>query len=170
MSYVFISYSRSERAYARRLAAYLRDEHRIVAWMDDEITTGARWDTVLQKKIDGCSAVIVLMTPAAASSHWVGEEVAHARNRGKPVLPLLLDGTPFFGLATVHHEDVRGGVMPGPGFPSVLSAAVSLTLSTARPGVPPGGFKKPPNSVHRNAPGVPPGGFARPPRQDGSES
>jgi hypothetical protein len=183
VSYVFISYSRNEQAYARRLAAYLRDEHCVPVWMDDEIAMGDRWDTVLQKKIDGCAALIVVMTPAAASSHWVAEEVAHARNLGKPVLPLLLDGKPFFGLATVHHEDVRGRVMPRPGFLATLRAAVSLTQSTtrvsgapellvrSRPRVPPGGFAKPPpDDVRPKPPGVRPGGFAKPSRQGGTES
>ena len=69
--------------------------------------TVAAWDR--HQRLEGCSALIVVMTPHAAASTWVREEVAWAQQHDKPILPLLLDGHVFFGLKTLHYEDVMGG-------------------------------------------------------------
>jgi hypothetical protein len=123
LPHVFISYSRTRRAYVRRLADHLR-EAGVEAWFDYEIVTGERWDAVVRTKIDECAALILVMTPDAEDSHWVAEEVARARSRGKELLPLLLEGSPIFGFSTVHHEDVRGGGMPGDRFLRDLNQAI----------------------------------------------
>jgi hypothetical protein len=52
------------------------------------------------------------MSPAAEASEWVDRELARAELKGLPVLPLLLDGDPFFRLGPTQYEDVRGGRMP----------------------------------------------------------
>ncbi|MBV1855826.1 WD40 repeat domain-containing protein [Catellatospora tritici] len=44
---------------------------------------------------------------------------------GKPILPLLLDGTVFFRLGDVQYEDVTGGRMPSAAYIQRLSASAS---------------------------------------------
>ncbi|MFC3895119.1 toll/interleukin-1 receptor domain-containing protein [Lentzea rhizosphaerae] len=121
---MFISYSREQRAYVRRLADHLREAAGVEAWFDYEIFTGERWDKVVRTKIDECAALILVMTPDAEDSHWVAEEVERARSRGKELLPLLLEGSPIFGFSTVQYEDVRGGGMPGDRFLRHLDEAI----------------------------------------------
>ena len=113
--YVFVSYSRADQSYVDELCGWLR--HRgVVVWIDSEIDYGTRWQTVVKDRLDACAAVLVVMSPAAEESRWVGREVDRAETRGKPIFPLLLDGTPFFGLSDLQHEDVSGGRPPSDRF------------------------------------------------------
>jgi WD40 repeat protein len=112
---IFISYSRRDSGYAKQLSEFLRHAG-LPAWMDDQIPTGGRWDRTLQAKIDGCAAFVLVMSPDAEESAWVGEELDRARAKQKPILPLLLAGDVFFGLSRTQYDDVSGGRMPGPAF------------------------------------------------------
>src|ERR1700676_3291608 len=109
--HVFISYSRSDRSYVERLVAYLTAEGFDV-WMDNQISNGERWDVSLRQQIDACGAFVLVMSPEAEDSHWVGEEVTRARSKGKPILPLLLAGEVFFGLSLTHYDEVVDCSMP----------------------------------------------------------
>jgi WD40 repeat protein len=84
--------------------------------MDQEIPTGERWDRTLRQKIDSCAAFVLVMTPHADESAWVGEEIDRARAKGRPILPLLLAGEVFFGFSRLRYDDVTGGAMPGAEF------------------------------------------------------
>lgn len=123
LSHVFISYSRRQQAYARRLAAHLDTRHGIPVWIDDELITGDRWENVIKARIDECAALVVVMSRDAEASEWVGREIARAQSKGKPVMPVLFDGEVFFRLADVQFEDVRGGVLPGERFIAALRRA-----------------------------------------------
>jgi DivIVA domain-containing protein len=115
--YAFVSYSRKDAAYVGMLTKYLR-EAGVDVWVDDAIDFGDRWEQVIKAKVDGCSAMVVVMTPDAEESTWVANEINRARierNR-KPILPLLLAGEVFFALGHAHYEDVTGGRMPSSRF------------------------------------------------------
>ncbi|WP_327037997.1 toll/interleukin-1 receptor domain-containing protein [Micromonospora maris] len=117
--HVFISYSRRDIGYVRRLVAYLRSSD-IEVWMDGQIPNGTRWDQVLKERIDSAVAVVLVMSPAAEASDWVNAEVDRARAQGKPLFPLLLHGNVTFGLSRIQHEDVTGGRMPSAEFVRLL--------------------------------------------------
>jgi hypothetical protein len=125
---VFVCHSQADgREYAERLAAFLEDSG-VAAWLDREIVSGQRWTQIIENQLDTCSAVAVVMTPAANRSEWVDREIAHARAAGKPILPLLRAGRPFFSLANVQYEDVTDGSLPGPEFMARLR-----TIAAVRP-------------------------------------
>lgn len=126
---VFISYSPTDRAYVDRLAAFLAG-YGVPAWYDTEVATAERFEAVVRPQIDECAAVLVVMTPAAAESSRVRDEIDYARQRGKEIVPLLLDGLPLFGLSYLTSEDVRGGVMPGARF---LDRLRTLTGESTEP-------------------------------------
>lgn len=113
--HVFVSYSRCDIRYVRRLAAFLRSAD-IDVWMDEQVPNGTRWDQVLKEKIDTAAAVVLVMSPSVEESDWVNSEIDRARAQGKPLLPLLLRGDVTFGLGRIQHEDVTGGRMPRPDF------------------------------------------------------
>jgi hypothetical protein len=81
---IFISYSRTDQAYARRLADELR-ERGPTPWMDDRIDFGDHWWQTIVRAVRASAAFIVVMTPEAERLRWVERE-------GKPILPLLLRG------------------------------------------------------------------------------
>jgi WD40 repeat protein len=130
-SHVFISYSREDLRYVKALVDHLTAAG-IQVWLDKKIATGTRWDTVIKEQIDTAMAVIVVMSPTADESGWVTNEIHHAIEVRKPILPLLLAGKPFFTLTRIHHEDVTDGRMPGESFMTTL-----LDLQENGPATPP---------------------------------
>jgi hypothetical protein len=113
--YVFISYAREDQEYTRALVAFLWGQG-IDAWIDAGLDFTDEWREVVMEKIDGCSAMIVIMTAAAEDSKWVNREINRANEKNKPILTLLLQGAPLFQLNGLQYEDVTGGGMPGVDF------------------------------------------------------
>jgi hypothetical protein len=109
--HVFISYSRSDRAYVSRLA-----EHLIAAgipvWYDHEIAYGDTFQQEIAGQIDTCAAFLLVMTPAAENSEWVSREIARAELKHRPTVPLLLSGDVFFHFGHVNYHDCTGEAMP----------------------------------------------------------
>jgi ABC-type branched-subunit amino acid transport system substrate-binding protein len=134
--HVFISYSRTNSAYIDRLLPYLASRG-ITGWVDRErISSGDQWIRTIRDQIDSCAALIVVMTPAAEESQWVSAEIERARDRGKPIFPLLLDGDRFFELGMLHYDDVRGGHLPSPRFIAALQAIVAPAPPRPAPPMP----------------------------------
>lgn len=109
--HVFISYSRDDRGYVERLIGHLH-RHGVRTWSDTGIESGDRWTAAIERAMRASSAVVVVMTPAAQASTWVERELHLAEELKKPLLPLLLDGLPWWSLADIQHERVVGGRMP----------------------------------------------------------
>jgi hypothetical protein len=107
-----MSYSRADVAAAERLARFL-EQAGIVVWYDYVLAVGERFDAVIQEQIDTCAALIVILSPRAVRSEWVGREIAYAQYKRKAVLPLLLEPCdPPISLITTQFEDITGGRMP----------------------------------------------------------
>lgn len=118
MSYVFVSYSKENRDYARRLRDQLLGRGFDV-WIDEVIDPGDDWWRFIRRAIRDCAAFVVMMTPEAEGSHWVGVELLHALEYKRPVFPLLCAGdeNPFNSdvwsrIVNVQFTDVRGGRLP----------------------------------------------------------
>ncbi len=81
MSDIFIAYSRTDGAVARRLAERLRAE----AWsvfMDVQTHVGRRYDEVIENELDAARAVFVLWSVASRKSHDVLDEARDGRDKG----------------------------------------------------------------------------------------
>jgi hypothetical protein len=111
MAYVFISYSHKDKEYARKLATELERQH-IEYWMDDRINYGSKWPRVIQEKLEGCQAVIIILSTNAYNSDWVQNEIAFAQQEQKMIFPVLLEGKGWVSLASAQYADVRNGAMP----------------------------------------------------------
>ncbi len=128
MGHVFISYSRRDQEYARKLADDLR-EHDVEPWLDDRIDFGNRWWRTIVKAIRGCAAFVVVMTPESEESEWVEREILLAQRERKPILPLLLRGKGHSLLITTQHADVTSGRMPPKAFYDLLRRALRMSES-----------------------------------------
>ena len=72
---------------------------------------------IFARLIETCDVMVVVMTPRAESSVMVNTEIDYARSRGKPLVPLLLEGDePMFVLRLAQYADVRGGALPDAAF------------------------------------------------------
>jgi len=100
MPHVFISHSKADDAFVRALQQALAD-HQVTAWIDSrELAAGGLLEPGILSAIEAASAFVVVVSPAALQSRWVGKELAHALRQQKerdirtfPVIPMSLDGT-----------------------------------------------------------------------------
>ena len=120
---VFISYARADEAYVEELCQVLESEG-VRTWFDRSIAHGTRWEDVLERKIDECSAVLVVVSQDAQASRWVGKEIDRARLQGKPLFPLRRSGTHMPQLADLQEEDVSDGSRPSERFIDGLREAL----------------------------------------------
>lgn len=89
-NHFFISYKRDEFKRIFHVIAQIQAMGFDV-WWDEGIHGGIRWRDVLREKIMSCCAVILFVSKKAGESRWVRDEVAMARDAGKPILPVKLD-------------------------------------------------------------------------------
>jgi len=109
--HVFISYSRTDSAYLKRLTEELK-RRGIHYWVDDCIDYGAVWEKELRDKAETCAVLVVVMTPDAEQSEWVPREVRWAESKNRGIMPLLLDGNPLSRLAGYQHGTLVGAGCP----------------------------------------------------------
>jgi hypothetical protein len=109
MPKVFISYRRQDSgAFARRLAETLsRTLGANQVFIDtDSIRVGQNWKNSIQTALDEASVLIAVIGPQwlrlqneegrrriDLPDDWVRGEIAHALNRNKPIIPVLVSGT-----------------------------------------------------------------------------
>jgi hypothetical protein len=109
--HAFVSYAHADFAYVRRLVTWL-SQRGVDVWFDEDIPTGERWESVLRDRVESAALLVVVMSPAAAESEWVEQEVRLAQTLDIPILPLLLAGEVILGLDAVQYEPVLDGRLP----------------------------------------------------------
>lgn len=86
----FISYSRTDKEFALKLARELKSAGYFV-WLDQlDIPTGARWDDAVEKALREYEIFLIILTPASVSSENVKDEIGYAIDHGKRIMPVLL--------------------------------------------------------------------------------
>ncbi len=87
---IFISYSRSDQDFARRLATSLSQMGADV-WIDvEDIPVGMKWSSAIQQGLDGGQLLIVIISPDSMASRNVEDEWQYYLDGGKPIVPVLL--------------------------------------------------------------------------------
>lgn len=86
---VFISYSRQDKEFARRLFKALENTGR-KSWIDwDGLSAGSNWWSGIQKGIESAHNFVFLITPSSLCSPVCQLEIAHARSNGKRIVPII---------------------------------------------------------------------------------
>jgi hypothetical protein len=108
MPTVFLSYDRSNKGAAKRLANELGGRG-ITVWLDEKsLLAGELWPEALGEAIAASDALVLLWSREAAKSDSVKREWASALAQNKRVLPCLLDRTALPpSLASFHGIDAR---------------------------------------------------------------
>jgi hypothetical protein len=113
MAQLVISYAREDRHIVRSLVQLLRGAILVqgaVFW-DEEFTPGKEWAEQFRHEIDKAPERYVFWCSHSATSEDVSAEVAYALDRGKLVVPVLLDDTPLNeSVSRRQGIDVRGVV------------------------------------------------------------
>jgi hypothetical protein len=155
---VFISYARSDRPVAQRLADVLQARG-LSVWWDRELAPGQRFAQVIGEELGSARCVLVLWSRASVGSHWVSDEAAEGQRRGVLVPALIEAGLqPPLGFRGLHTAEVFDWVQGRPcaEFERLCRAVQELVAPGPRPAPPPPPPPSPPPSPPAPPPGPPP--------------
>ena len=139
MSHVFISYARSDEPLARLIADTLREDGFDV-WRDDELPAHRGYAEVIEERIHGAGAVVVLWSAEAAKSQWVRAEADAART-ALTLIQASVDGiVPPLPFNQIQCADLKSwdGQRTSPGWRKLVASVSELagkpaTGESARP-------------------------------------
>jgi len=105
MSHVFISYSLEDGIFARQLADRLLREGFDI-WIDGRVEHHQQWHVAIERGVKDADIVVVIMSPTSQASRLVQREVALAKENGRTIVPMLLEGSNWFAnLSSVNVTD-----------------------------------------------------------------
>src|SRR5438128_2034195 len=101
---IFISYRRSDEAWARLLHDQLRAEG-VDSWYDAKIGAGQDWRSSTAKALEASQIFVLLFSAKAAQSDEIAKELAAATHEKKLIIPVRLEniapkGTFLYELAS----------------------------------------------------------------------
>ncbi len=95
MPYIFISHSTVDTEFSRYLTRALEAEDFDI-WVDfDDIHSGQRWVKAIQDAVEGCAAMVIVMSRKARDSEWVEREALLAMDLKKPIHIALIEDIPL---------------------------------------------------------------------------
>ncbi|HEX2618562.1 MAG TPA: TIR domain-containing protein [Phototrophicaceae bacterium] len=105
-SRVFISYSRDDEKFVKRLAALLVKQG-INIWLDLEaISGGSNWSTSIQQGLKACSLMLLVLSPESMASSNVQDEWQYFMDQKKSIIPIRLKPTELhFQLQRIQYVD-----------------------------------------------------------------
>jgi WD40 repeat protein len=90
MTKVFISYSRKDKVFAGKLTEAL-EKSELETWIDwDDIPPTADWMDQIHNGIEQTDAFLFLLSPDSVASKVCGQEVDHAVQNGKRLIPIVV--------------------------------------------------------------------------------
>lgn len=93
MTDVFISYSRKDKDFVQTLHHALAAEGRDI-WVDwEDIPLTADWWTEIQRGIEAANTFVFVISPDSATSTVCGQELDHAINHNKRIVPVVYRNT-----------------------------------------------------------------------------
>jgi len=110
MQKIFISYSRKDMDFVRKLAGDLEAAGYDVWWDITDLQGGDDWVNTIPQAISSSQYVIVVLTPASIESEWVRKEYTQALSLRKKIVPIMLTscGIPF-ALNTINFVNFTTG-------------------------------------------------------------
>jgi formylglycine-generating enzyme required for sulfatase activity len=108
MARIFISYSRRDEAFARRLASSLSQLGADV-WIDiEDIPAGMKWSRAIQQGLDLGELLVVIISPDSMASQNVEDEWQYYLDQQKPIIPILWKPAKIhFQLNRIQHIDFQ---------------------------------------------------------------
>ena len=106
MPQIFISYSRKDIGFVRKLAGDLEKAGYTIWWDLSDLRGGDDWLRVIPTAIEASEYVIVVLSPNSAVSDWVKKEYAQALSLRKKIIPVMfIQSTVPFALNTINYVD-----------------------------------------------------------------
>ncbi len=140
MAQIFISYSRKDIGFVRKLAGDLEKAGYDVWWDLTDLRGGDDWPREIPKAIEASQFFVVVLSPNSAVSDWVAKEYTQALSLRKKIIPLMLERSDIpFSLNTINYVDFTSddyaasfnNLLTALGFtgkPPVVTPPISWTL------------------------------------------
>ncbi len=129
---IFLSYTQSDRGWARKLSGDLEAAGFQVFDPVDELFPGDNWSLEIGKALDESQAMVVLISPAAVRSPWVQREIQYALGAEKyqdRLIPVEVEPTTEFPWVLRHVKWIRGNPQEaGRQIAEILQAAGELDV------------------------------------------
>lgn len=110
MQKIFISYSRKDIDFARKLAGDLEKAGYDVWWDISDLKGGDDWVQTIPTAIATSQYVLVVLSPNGIASPWVQKEYTQALSLRKRIIPLMLETASVpFALNTINFLDFTTG-------------------------------------------------------------
>jgi hypothetical protein len=110
MSKIFISYSRKDIDFVRKLAGDLESAGYDVWWDITDLQGGDDWVRTIPQAISSSQYFIVVLTPNSVESEWVRKEYTQALSLQKKIVPILLAPSEIpFALNTINFVNFANG-------------------------------------------------------------
>jgi hypothetical protein len=104
MTQVFISYSRKDIRFARRLAGDLEKAGFDVWWDISDLKGGDDWVRFIPAAIEASQYFVVLLSPDSIQSEWVAKEYTYAIVKRKKIVPAMIKPSAVpFALQTINY-------------------------------------------------------------------
>jgi hypothetical protein len=112
---VFLSHATADVDVSRQVFQALRASGFRTFFSDLTIGSGNQWDEVIVREIEQCQVLVVVVSKKASDSFFVKNEVAIAKDLGKPVLPFFIEPEGLCGGLTLFLKTDQGlDGFPGP--------------------------------------------------------
>lgn len=122
MHKIFISYSRKDIDFVRKLAGDLEKANYDVWWDLTDLRGGDEWVTRIAAAIEASDTVIVVLSPNSIESEWVRKEYTQAIGLHKRIIPIMFAPSPVpFALNTINYVNFVSGEYQD-NFASLLTA------------------------------------------------
>lgn len=110
MHKIFISYSRKDTDFVRKLAGDLETAGYDVWWDITDLRGGDEWVTRIAAAIEASNFVIVVLSPNSIQSEWVRKEYTQAIGLHKRIIPIMFAASPVpFALNTINYVNFVSG-------------------------------------------------------------
>jgi len=110
MQKIFISYSRKDIDFARKLAGDMEKAGYDVWWDITDLRGGDDWVRTLPAAIQASELFIIVLTPNSVASEWVQKEYTQALTLRKKIVPIMFEMCDVpFALNTINYVNFMGG-------------------------------------------------------------
>lgn len=122
MQKIFISYSRKDIDFAKKLAGDLEKSNYDVWWDITDLRGGDDWVRSLPAAIESSQFFIIVLTPNSIKSEWVQKEYTQALTLRKKIIPIMFESCDVpFALNTINFVNFINGQYAD-NFKNLLSA------------------------------------------------
>src|SRR5687767_9774859 len=110
MQQIFISYSRKDMSFVRKLAGDLEKAGYDVWWDLTDLRGGDDWVRVIPAAIESSQHFIIVLSPNSIESEWVRKEYTQALSLRRKIIPIMLAATGVpFALNTINYINFTTG-------------------------------------------------------------